>query len=320
MQVPTENLLHEPIEPIWGDTFLGLDYTGDMLLHQANYLKTLHQRGISVEFVVYDLLPILRPRAFPPKMFPVFKQWLEMVLSFDGAICISKAVAEELRTYIGVTEPRLSRSGAPFNIRWFHLGADIENSIPTLGIPIEGLTFLKKFKETLSFLMVSTIEPRKGHALVLSAFEQLWTQGVDVLLVIVGKQGWKVEDLIKKIGKHPELNKRLFWLDGVSDEFLQQVYENVHCFIGMSEAEGFGLPLIEASRYKLPLIVRNIPVFKEVAKDDAYYFNGKTATELSVSLREWIKLYYLDKHPKSDTMPWLTWVESANQLKAQLFI
>ncbi len=72
--------------------------------------------------------------------------------------------------------------------------------------------------------MVGTLEPRKAHQQVLEAFEQLWNDGQKIQLVIVGKQGWMVESLAQRIRTHPELGKRLFWLENVSDEYLEKIY------------------------------------------------------------------------------------------------
>ena len=120
--------------------------------------------------------------------------------------------------------------------------------------------------------MVATIEPRKGHHQTLKAFELLWGQGADINLVIVGKQGWLVEELIENIKAHSELNKRLFWQEGISDEYLENIYAESTCLIAASEGEGFGLPLIEAAQKGKPIIARDIKVFREVAGDYAYYF------------------------------------------------
>jgi glycosyltransferase involved in cell wall biosynthesis len=171
----------------------------------------------------------------------------------------------------------------------------------------------------LIFLMVGTLEPRKGHHQVLEAFEQLWQRGLDVNLVIVGKQGWLVEQLVKKISLHPELGRRLLWLDGISDEYLEKVYAASTCLIAASEGEGFGLPLIEAAQHGLPVIARDLPVFREVAGDHAFYYSGNEPKSLVDALWRWIELYRQGKAPKSDGMPRLTWEQSAGQfLKAVL--
>jgi glycosyltransferase involved in cell wall biosynthesis len=120
-------------------------------------------------------------------------------------------------------------------------------------------------QQRISFLMVGTIEPRKGHNQILETFEILWKDGLDLRLVFVGKQGWMVDQLIKKIQTHSELNKKLYWFQEASDNLLSRMYSTCSCLIAASYAEGFGLPLVEAAQYKLPLLVRDIPVFLEIA-------------------------------------------------------
>ena len=90
--------------------------------------------------------------------------------------------------------------------------------------------------------MVGTIEPRKKHEQVLAAFEQLWDRRVDTNLVIVGKQGRKVEALVERLRTHPELGKRLFWLEGISDEYLDRIYAASACLIAASEGETSASP------------------------------------------------------------------------------
>jgi hypothetical protein len=166
--------------------------------------------------------------------------------------------------------------------------------------------------------MVGTIEPRKGHAQTLSAFERLWENGYDINLVIVGKKGWLVDELIDRLCYHPELEEHLFWLEGISDEYLEKVYAASVCLIAASEGEGFGLPLIEAARHKLPIIARDIPAFREVAGEYAFYFKGKESTDLVEVIKGWLVLYSKKQHPYSDNMPWLTWKESAKNLVDKL--
>ena len=114
---------------------------------------------------------------------------------------------------------------------------------------------------------------------------------------------------------HKELGQRLFWLEGISDEYLEKIYDACTCLIMASEGESFGLPLIEAAQHKLPIIARDIPVFREVAGKHAFYFKNSNEPEvLAGAIKEWMKLYEQNKHPKSDTMPWLTWKESTKNL------
>ena len=173
---------------------------------------------------------------------------------------------------------------------------------------------LHKIEKTMSFLMVGTVEPRKGYLQALNAFEVLWQQGYDINLVIVGKEGWLADDLIKRLSSHPQKNTQLYWLQGISDEYLELIYKASCCLIAASEGEGFGLPLIEAAQHKIPIIARNLPVFREVAGDHAFYFETTNPENLAQAIKNWLALHEKKQHPTSDTMPWLTWKESAQQL------
>jgi glycosyltransferase involved in cell wall biosynthesis len=311
LDCPEDCLTDDLIEAYPGDIFLGLDLQHNVVSEQLCYLESLHNHGIYVYFVVYDLLPILLPHSFQEEAETRHAKWLCDIVRFDGALCISRAVADELTEWLKTSGPKRLQS---FKIGYFHLGADVENSMPSHGLPDDALQVLAKLAERPSFLMVGTVEPRKGHEQTLAVFERFWAEGLDVNLVIVGKRGWKVERLVDILCQHPEKDKRLFWLEGISDEYLERVYTNSTCLIAASEGEGFGLPLIEAAQHKLPIIARDIPIFREVAGEHAFYFSGKESADLAGAIKEWLVLYKSDRHPRSDEMPWLTWKQSTNKL------
>lgn len=308
---------NDPVDFWPDDVFVSLDLT----MHLWSLFDVVHlrmrQRGIKLYFIVYDLLPLKQADWFMAPGPEMFHTWMKKITeNSDGLICISEAVAQELREWI--EEHPLKRiDGAP-RISSFHLGADIENSKPSLGIPAAAKQLLPLFKQNKTFLMVSTLEPRKGHAQTLRAFEKLWGEGHEVFLVLVGKKGWKVDELVLSIEEHPMLNQNLFWLQGVSDEYLTQIYQHSTCLIAASEGEGFGLPLIEAAHHKIPIIARDLPVFKEVAGSHAYYFSTRKSEILARAIKDWIELYDANSHPKSDTMPWLNWKQSSKQLLGQI--
>jgi hypothetical protein len=68
----------------------------------------------------------------------------------------------------------------------------------------------------------------------------------------------------------------------------------------------------------LPIIARDIPVFREVAAEHAFYFSSPQPGELASAIQHWQALHAADQHPKSDAMPWLTWAQSAKSLLAQI--
>lgn len=307
----TEETQDDFIDVCNGDIFLGLDLQHHVVLTQGEFYSHMRRVGVNVYFVVYDLLPVLMPQVFPDGTALYHGQWLEMLSRNDGVLCISKAVADELKDWLDVYGPERFR---PLKIGWFHLGADVSKSSPTKGMPKGSSTVLNQLEKRPTFLSVGTIEPRKGQLQTLAAFDILWAKGIDVNLVLIGRNGWNVELLVELLRNHKERDKRLFWLEGVSDEYLQKVYAISSCLIAASEGEGFGLPLIEAAQYKIPILARDIPVFKEVAGSSAYYFSGLAPDALATSVEQWLKLDALGCVPQSTELPWLTWKESTRAL------
>jgi glycosyltransferase involved in cell wall biosynthesis len=146
----------------------------------------------------------------------------------------------------------------------------------------------------------------------------LWAQHIDVNLVIVGKKGWMVDILAERINTHAEFGIRLFWLDGISDEYLESIYNSSTCLVSASEGEGFGLPLIEAAKQGIPIIARDLPVFREVAGEHAFYFNGLSPEDLALAVTAWLSLHQQKQVPDSKLIPILTWAQSTEQLTSQL--
>jgi glycosyltransferase involved in cell wall biosynthesis len=301
-----------PVDLRPGDIFFGLDLFTNGTSQNEELLQSMRARGVGIYFCVFDLLPMLRPDVFPFGTEQYFGDFLRTVHKVsDGVLCISRAVADELAGWIA--DQGLERK-APLKLGWFHLGADIDASAPSSGLPPDAARVLSALPARPSFLMVGTVEPRKGHTQALAAFELLWEQGVDVNLVIVGKQGWMVEKLVERMANHPEKDKRLFWLAGISDEMLMKLYAGSSALLSPSEGEGFGLPLIEAAQHDIAIIARKLPVFREVAGEHAFYFEGLEPRDLADAINAWLLLNKEGKAPVSSGLPWLTWDQSARQV------
>lgn len=310
--------IDEPIKFKAGDIFIGLDLTAHLFQQLSLVMEKFQKADVKIFYIIYDILLIHHPEWWPEGTATLFLEWLKGISEVsDGLLCISESVAIEVREWLTHNPP--NRSSLP-EIMSFHLGADVDNSVPSIGLPEDAEFVLNQLASRPSFLSVGTVEPRKGHNQTLLAFEKLWMNDVDANFVIIGKQGWMVDELAEKIRNHPELNKRLFWLEGISDEYLEKVYVASTCLIAASEGEGFGLPLIEAAQKKLPIIARDIPVFREVAGKFGYYFpNANDPKILADTVEEWLKLHQINAYPKSDNMPWLTWKQSAEQLLHVIF-
>jgi len=166
------------------------------------------------------------------------------------------------------------------------------------------------------YLMVGTVEPRKNQLFVLEAFHKIWKENQDSPnLVIAGRLGWKYQSVLDFISSSPFKDKKLFFIESPPDEELEFLYQNAKALIMASIREGFGLPIIEAARHKLPIIARDIPIFREIAGDSAYYFpNDKSPEALANTIENWLNLYKENKHPKPDGIIYITWKENVKRL------
>jgi len=166
--------------------------------------------------------------------------------------------------------------------------------------------------------MVGTLEPRKGYSQALAAFEHLWRQTHSTpLLVIAGRPGWKTAALQKKLRTHPLVGRSVFWLEDVSDELLTHLYAASTGVLFASEAEGFGLPLIEAALHGKPVLARDLPVFREIPISSVNFFNNDSPVHMAAAISHWL-LHISDADNSKNLNGLPTWKRAAFQLQQAL--
>lgn len=319
-------LRDEPININIGDIFLGLDLAVNQVNQSKNAYQKLKNLGVKINFVVYDLIPILHPEWFEKEDVNNFNNWLSTICEYSEEIfCISESVNLEFSNY------------------YRSLCIDREIKVNTLKIgtihfrnpkPLESLNKFNNINHFRSyrfrsldrvdtrpiFLMVGTLEPRKGHLEVIDAFEVLWTYGHQFKLVIAGKLGWLSDKLAERIRNNSEFNNLLLWHDDFSDEQILDLYKSSTALVVASHAEGLGLTLLEAAVFGLPIIARDIPVFREIAKDHALYFNGNEDNSLVNAIINWIKLSTYNSVPDSSLIDVIDIKQSATSLMNMLLL
>ncbi|MBS4088304.1 glycosyltransferase family 4 protein [Pseudomonas rustica] len=273
--------------------------------------EQLKRDGVGIISVIYDLIPLTHPQFCDAGLVKVFNDWFDWIArTADGYVAISTTIRDQVR------EEMLRRIGAQqVEQRWFdyfHLGSELDLS--DAGAEVDR-ALLQMFKTAEPvFLMVSTIEPRKNHAYLLDAFERAWATGSTARLCIVGKIGWKCDALVERIRKHPELNRRLFMYNSLSDRSLEHAYSHATALVFPSYVEGFGLPLVEAMQRGLPAMASDIPVFREIGGDYMAYFDlddPQSLTDLVTGME------HSGKFPAALSLEqwrWLSWREASAQL------
>ncbi len=117
------------------------------------------------------------------------------------------------------------------------------------------------------FLYIGNAYPHKNLKRAIEAVVQSRST-----LAISGARDVFLERLQKLVGDlHAKDNVKL--LGFVPDEEIAVLYKNSIAFVYPSIMEGFGLQGLEAMTSETLLLASEIPVFKEIYKDNAIYFN-----------------------------------------------
>ena len=285
--LPTDFLQHQtvisvlPIKVGNGDIFLGLDLSAHLIPHHLDQLWHWKSAGLRVSIVVYDLLPVLHPQWFNSKVTQNFHRWLRAIaLLADSTITISRSVKTDFHEWMQLHHHQ-SSIDIPCDI--IPLGSELD-----IGTNITQVQLPQQLAQQKFVLMVGTIEPRKGYADALDAFEKMWSTGNQTYLVIVGKHGWKTKSLRQRLYTHCELNKRLNWFDNADDKLLHTLYRHCIGVLITSKGEGYGLPIIEAIYFNKPVLARDLPVFREIAGNAISYFSNEVGQALTLALPLWL--------------------------------
>ncbi len=262
LQDPVLQLAPVSIEAI--DLFLLLDV--NLKADYASVYRSIRRRRRPVIAMVHDIIPILHPTKFEEAARREFRTYLQQILHVaDHLVVTSEKVRQDL-----------------VNLNWHVKGA--VHVIP-LGSTFRSLAPEVPPDDRISLIYVSTIEPRKGHRVLLQAFDLLLREGLDVDLTFAGRMGWLAGPGTSAIQGHSEFGGRLKWLDAPDDITLQTAIRK--CTIGVfpSEDEGFGLFLEEGLALGLKMVARDIPTFRERAQDNLF-FHGSTAEDLAAAIAE----------------------------------
>jgi glycosyltransferase involved in cell wall biosynthesis len=229
-------------EPAPGSVFFDIEASWQNPGARAELLPRLRAGGVHTAVMVADVMPELFPDWFDARLRRLFRSWLTTHLEWTELfLTISERTAADLRSVavgLGV--------GRDLDVRVVPLGADFPVATPE---PVELPPELGRY-----LLVVGTLEPRKNQQVVLDAFDRLRHTHADVGVVLVGREGWLVGDLVRRIRTHPEFGRRLLWFGGIGDAQLAWLYRHAFLSVCPSRYEGLGVPVMEALHHRCPTI------------------------------------------------------------------
>ena len=150
---------------------------------------------------------------------------------------------------------------------------------------------LKSTTQAAYFLHVGVLEKRKNLGLLIQAFDKLTKMAgyESHHLVLVGQRGPRetlddydhLVELVNTLG----LTDKVDFTGYVSQEQLASYFQHVLAYIFPSTNEGFGLPVLEAFSFGLPVIISRQGALMEVAGDAALILEKNEEESLIQSMK-----------------------------------
>lgn len=244
------------------------------VFHCTNYLIPRFKKT-PVVATLFDAIMLKHPEWDKSKLLPL-KNYLKKHSArwADHYIAISHAMIPDLVNYWNVDEKKISVTHLGVDDIWFEtISEEKENVV------------LQKYNIRKNFILsVGTLQPRKNFLRLIKAYQQLpYDLQREYPLVLVGKNGWQTDELIKTIHELEE-KKILRWLAYVPSEDLRALYQSATLFAFPSLSEGFGLPILEAFASRTPVLTSNTTSLPEIAGDAAYLIDPYNIDEISHGL------------------------------------
>lgn len=243
---------------IKADKYLFLAFPSPILFKRGDVYNTIHDMG------VWDV----------PQGMKLLSR-LYYKISFRNAIRVSKRII----TISNFSKRRIKEifNYNPDNIIVAYCGLSdklINGEIKSFD------SVCDKYNLPNNYIMsLSTIEPRKNLRLLVEAYCEISNQ-VNYELVLVGRKGWLVDDLINKYSVVDKIHFTGF----VDDDDISAIYKNALCFVFPTLYEGFGIPPVEALSIGTRVISSDAEPMKEILQDNSIFFKSNDKEDLKNKL------------------------------------
>lgn len=232
----------------------------DVIHHTYYFARRLRRPTTPSVVTVYDMTPEQSPELFAGAR--PHREKYEYIREAAAVICISEQVRTDLLDIYGDVE-------APVFVT--PLGVSEAFAIPRPN-PWPGSGYV---------LYVGTRDHYKDFRTVVDAAAQMRTAGRTVRVMCAGGGPFSGDEREYLASRGLEGS---FLQAQLTDVELVGAYQHAAGFVFPSRREGFGLPILEAFRASCPVLVSDIPVFREVAGEAAAYFQPGNSTALSLLL------------------------------------
>lgn len=230
----------------------------DLDVFESFNLPSFRVSGVQTVLTVHDIRRMYSEYGFLERT--AFKAALRKSFSMvDRVIAVSQSMKDEILTFY---------PDVPITV--VHNGLDSQGfDNPTAA---DQQAFQDKFALPADFLLaVGHLEKRKNYLRLIDAVAQLRDRGHFYPLVIIGNDSGERKSILERIASH-NLTDQVILLTGLSDMEVRCAYKLCGLFVFPSSYEGFGIPILEAMAARRPMILSDIPVFREITQGQGVYF------------------------------------------------
>ncbi|ABE49541.1 glycosyltransferase family 4 protein [Methylobacillus flagellatus] len=269
------------VSAVSGFPFLGTAQLKERvdLIHAPDHLIPNYGK-VPVIASIMDAIPLSHPEWVSPKLRKMKNAlWKRSAHWASHIITISEYSKQEISQHFGIEAQKISAIPLGVDERWFQ--------------PLEEEAMkvvLRRYNlPQYYFLVVGTLQPRKNVGRVIEAYRSL-PQGIrnEVPLVIVGRAGWRCEDVVEMLTSSSSGNS-LRWLKHLPDADLLAVLKGATALVFPSLYEGFGLPVVEAFAAGTPVITSNTTSLPEVAGDAAMLVNPLNVSDIAAAMQSMLE-------------------------------
>ncbi len=230
------------------------------IFHATDY--RIVEMGCPIVATLHDAIPLKFPQWCSPRLRGL-KNWLQKRAAqrADQVIALSTYAVTELIEYFNIDERRITVVPCGVGAEWLATPQPVavRNTLASYGL------------EAGYFLFVGTLQPRKNVERILEAYLGLpATLRRERQLVIVGRPGWRCEELLRKMQTAIQQGEKIVWLNQLTKQYeLRHVYAGAGVFVFPSLYEGFGIPVAEAFAAGIPVLTSNTTSLPEVSQGAA---------------------------------------------------
>ena len=239
----------------------------------ARWLRNSGSGGV---FFVHDLIPLEFPEFNRPQEPGRHAARMQTVSEHAQQVLVnSEATRQALLRHLGQRGLRLP----PVSV--LPLGVE-----PRFG---DGMGIAPLRPAVPYFVVLSTIEPRKNHLLLLQAWRR-WIESAGAgaaRLVVLGRRGWENQLVFNMLDRMPLLAGHVAECAGLSDPQLGALLRGARALLSPTFAEGFGLPVAEALTLGTPVLASAIEAHREVGGDYAEYLDPLDGAAWLQALRDY---------------------------------